>query len=95
MKIPKKLKIGGQLFDIIIRNQRKDNGDMRLGCSDIYANRIFINRQEAQSSTQEESTFIHEIIEVISLFNELKFTHEQISCLETSLYQVLKDNKLI
>lgn len=95
MKLPKKIKIGGHIFDVIVRNKRKEDGDQRLGCSDVYANRIFINRHEAQSLSQEESTLFHEIIEIISAFNDMKLTHDQICALETNLYQVLKDNKLL
>ena len=95
MKIPKTLKIGGHIYKIIIRNKRIKDADTRLGSVDVYANHIFINRDGIQAQSQQESTLLHEIIEAISELNKLKFAEEQICILETGLYQVLKDNKLI
>jgi hypothetical protein len=41
---------------------------------------------------QKVSTLLHEIIEALNHFLELKLEHNVISSLESGLYQVLKDN---
>ena len=43
---------------------------------------------------QQEETLIHEIIETIDTMCELNLEHPDMSVLSTSLYQVLKENKL-
>ena len=93
MKIPKKLKIGGHNYAIIQNNTQKTNADSRLGTADIYKNKIWVDT--AQSQTQQESTLLHEIIEVINEVNLLKLSEESIRVLEGWLYQVLKDNNLL
>ena len=62
-------------------------GGCRLGVG-IYL------EKEAPKDLQ-ESTLIHEIIEAINWELELNLEHNKITALESGLYQVLKDNKLI
>ena len=93
MKIPKKLKIGGQIYRVIERDRNEKDGTDNLATSKPYRNKIWIDNSQPQS--QKESTFLHEIIEIINSLYKLEFKESDICTLETALYQVLKDNKLL
>jgi len=87
MKIPKKLKIGGHLYKVEL--VESDDMDGANGEQDRHKNRIRICKTDPQS--QQEETLIHEIIHAVN--GGLK--EEVVDSLAVSLYQVLKDNKLI
>ena len=93
MKIPKTVKIGGHIYDVAIQAREKENGVNKLGSSSVYQNKIWLTNEQPQS--QMESTFFHEIIEVISALNKLELSEDKICILENQLYQVLKDNNLL
>ena len=92
IKIPKKLKILGYDFEIILKDLLRDSASNKNGSAFLEEQKIWIDNN--QNEEQQKSTFLHEIIEVINMANDLKFTHQQICVLETSLYQILKDNFL-
>lgn len=93
MKIPNQLNIGGQKYDVIITDRFKKDGQSSIGSCQPIHNKVWIEKDIPK--TQQESTFLHEIIEVINSNNDLGMTHQQISTLETQLYQVLKENQLL
>lgn len=95
MKIPKKIKIGGHIYQIIMRDREFEDGGTvgAVGTCDNKFNKIWIDKRWVQS--QQETTLIHEIIEAINWNWKLELTHPQIQGLEASFYQVLKDNKII
>ena len=93
MKIPKTLKISGFIYEITNENLWRKSGSSDFGKEITGLTKIWINTEYNKS--QQESTLIHEIIEAINSSNDLKLYHLQISVLETSLYQVLKDNNLL
>ena len=93
MKIPKKLKIGGHWYKIILQNRAEQGGSDKLGTSLVYKNTIFLDN--SASETHQESTFLHEILEIISVLNKMDLTETQICVFETGLYQVLMDNRLL
>lgn len=92
MTIPKKLKIGGLIYDVILKDRNKECGVSHYGTTDPSLMKIWIH--SGISKQQQESTLIYEILEAINHNWELRLEHQQISQLETSLYQVLKDNNL-
>ena len=94
MKIPKKVKIGGHWYKVLLRkNRERQDGSSSLGSENSRFNNIWIDGNQA--ITQQESTLLHEIIEAINYLNHLSLGEKEISVLETNLYQVLKDNKLL
>ena len=94
MKIPKKLKIGGHWIKIKkVNNRMKQHGDGKMGTSFMWNNTIWLDTDAAIQ--QQESTLIHEILEMIKMMNDLSFDHKELCVLETALYQVLNDNKLL
>ena len=93
MKIPKKIKIGGHIFDIHIEDRSKNGVDDKLGSCNAAQNTIWLDT--SQSQTQLESTLLHEIIEAIDWQQQLELDHKTISQLENALYQVLRDNDLL
>ena len=87
MKIPKSLKIGGQIVEVRLVSGDELDGDS--GATLFDKNLIKVSKDIPQ--TQKEETLFHEIIHMIN--NEL---HEvEVEFLAHDLYQVLKDNKLL
>lgn len=94
MKIPNKIKILGYDYEVVFREDRlKSDGVDNPGTHCSRFQKIWIDKNQNQQ--QQESTFIHEILEAISYSLELQLPHNIISSLETALYQVLKDNDLL
>lgn len=93
MKIPKTLKIGGQVYRVLVKDFVDEGNESLCGYAIAGDNIIAINHALPQS--QQESTFLHEVIEVVNNNYELKLEHPVIQTLEAALYQVLVDNKLL
>ena len=91
MKIPKTIKIGGHNVEI-----RQDDKVMRdrgnHGAS--QCNDLWIELDNTTPETQQASTLLHEILEQVNYLYEIGLEHRQITLLESTLYQVLKDNEL-
>lgn len=89
MKIPGKIKILGHEFTIMMVDLSEAE---TYGYMNPNTNIMRLNKNKAQS--QIDSTLLHEILEAVNHNLELQLAHNQITSLEASLYQVLKDNKL-
>lgn len=89
---PKQLKIGGRIIDVQFVDGEENFPDGEMGLSFIQRGLIKIdNTMEEEFQKQ---VLLHEILEFVNDMFELKLEHYKITCLETALYQVLKDNKL-
>ena len=91
MNIPKSVNVLGRIYKVIIHNEVKTGND-HLGTH--WGNKTAIYLNKNQSSQSMDSCFIHEILEAINYLQQLRLKHDQISRIETALYQVLKENKL-
>ncbi len=89
--IPDKVKIAGQTMKVIY-NIRLASARDEFGNNSRMEGTIEID--STQPVEHQESTFIHEIIEMINAENELGLKHNQITCLATQLHQVFSDNKI-
>lgn len=93
MKMPDSIKIGAHSFDVkIVPNLKDDSAHNCCGRCNGSEQKIEINPCYPQSC--QEATLIHEIIEGINYLYELGLEHHQITILEETLYQVLKENRL-
>ena len=93
MDMPSKLKIVGLNYVLKLNPiLRTDDGLSAVGRHVAGASSIEINPSFPKEV--QESTLIHEILEAINCNFELALAHHQITTLEHTLYQVLKDNKL-
>ncbi len=93
MKIPDKVKIGGKEYLVTFeRNLVQDNGLISMGSANSARQIIKLNNSYPQEGI--ESTFLHEILVIITSAYELGLEHRQISVLEETLYQVLKENNI-
>lgn len=90
MGIPKELKIGGINYDVEVVPWQDVPG--ALGEHNGAKQRIRISAD--QSLDMQESALLHEIIEALNYMYSLNLKHSQIEVLESTLYQVLKDNAL-
>ncbi len=94
MKIPKTIKICGHRYKIkLLKDRIKEDGMENPASSFSRTNTIWIDLNQAESRI--ETCLLHEIIEMLNYELELKLEHRTMSELESGLYQVLKDNKLL
>lgn len=89
-KIPSKIKIGGYTYEVIVEKREVNHGTNSFGSANTRYLRILIEEDLPQQ--QKESTLIHEIIEMIDSNFDLQLSHQTISTISDSLYQVLVDN---
>ena len=93
--IPLRLKILGYDYEVIIEpNRNRDHGIPQSGSCNPYYQKIWIDGDDRPSDGM-PSTLLHEILEAINDHLSLKLEHNVIASLESALYQVLKDNKLV
>ena len=84
------IKIGGIYYKVIYKKDlARDRGHLGECCG----NSAEIGLDNNLNKHVEDKVLLHEIIEAINFEYELKLEHEKISILESSLYQVLIDNK--
>jgi hypothetical protein len=89
MNIPEKIKIGGIIYNCNMSNTlTRDSAVLGTSCG----NACEIVIDSTTQKQNQETTLLHEIIEQINFRYELKLEHNQITTLESALYQVIKDN---
>ena len=93
MKILSQLKIAGYYYDVISKDMEKLEGILNPGAVNLAQHRIFIDT--IQCIEEQESSLIHEILEILNYIYELNLEHDTLASLEASLYQILKDNHLL
>ena len=99
MNIPKKIKILGREFKIILskkitERKTKRGKDISLnGYVCLDSSTIWIDCRT--SKDQRMSTLLHEIIEALVLLLDMKICHDDIERLEVGLYQVLTENGML
>lgn len=92
MKIPTKIKIGGHVFKVEVKEIDKNE----CGETNFLTGTISIEKRLPQSV--KESTLIHEIIchAINTTFTgESHLAHAYMDSVAEQIYQVLKDNKLL
>ena len=103
MKIPSKIDIVGQVYDVILSdNLKEDLKDILkqrpqdahyVGYFSSVWQKIWIDNTMKQS--QKEQTLMHEVLEVINHELALGISHDNLDRLEHCLYYVLSKNKLL
>ena len=99
MNIPKKLKIGGMMWEVEQSNDTTNEGNC-FGSTHPLTQKFFLDPKIKQQ--KKEQTLIHEILHAIWWTNGMRSRkelndHEEyiIDSLSQGLYQVLKDNGLL
>ena len=90
MQIPKKIKIGGFIIEVIYENNlmtdRQHTGE--------YHPRIQTIKIDKDCSEQEkEEVFVHELLEAIKAIYNIELYHRELTLLATVLHQVIKDSR--
>lgn len=100
MKIPNKLKVGGHTYDVKITDyDDEEKGKYNWGRTDLAKKKICIDKTIARSA--QEETFFHEMLHCITHDTKINYNIEEdkeedfVRRMASSLYQVLKDNKII
>ena len=99
MEIPKKLKVGGHIYNVDTDYSFVERSD-RYGHSDHAMKEIKITPVDSNGKKRHESgieeTFIHEILHCVDeVYNAHNLEEGTVERLSQGLYQVLKDNDLI
>ena len=99
MIIPKKLKVGGHVYEVKKGYEFKERSD-RCGQSDHEGFEILLAGRTQKGGKRPvqavEETFVHEILHCIDeVYNASALTEEQVYRLSQGLYQVLTDNKML
>lgn len=91
MKIPKRLKIGGHIFEVDDSKELSENTD-----ADSDTKNLLIRIDKNLPQTQKESELIHEIFHMINVtLDDSEIGHALLDSLSEQFYQVLKDNNLL
>ena len=89
MRIPKRIKIAGHSYKVKFKpNLYRDND--AAGRSN--ANKCTIDLDPTGSESHQCEILLHEIVEQINYRFELNLSHDKISILGASFWQVLNDN---
>ena len=96
MKIPKEIRVGGIDYKIEHVKESLDG----INSEAVYAGRVMFKEHkilllDSYPSEKQFKTLLHEIIHIIDEDLKIGIDEENICRLETGLYQVLKDNKLL
>jgi len=91
MKIPSQLKILGRNYKVIEKEEKETTNDNMGTCWGKYS-LIYINK--CAEPQFKEATLLHEILEAVNQMQDIGLKHSQVKRLETSIYQVLKENDL-
>jgi hypothetical protein len=86
-KIQGSLKIQGRDWTVKVVSPADIKGNWGLTCFDSQTIKLAANLDI-------KATLIHEIIEVINFYAELKLPHWKIKALENGIVQALRDNKI-
>ena len=104
MKLPKKLKIGGHVFDVIYPYEFPDSsstGAMVFPEENVIKISSVTLNKNPKSESCVWVTIIHEVLHALDqfsmhkIFDEVEFGEEKCECLAQGLYQVLVDNDLL
>ena len=94
MKIPNKLKVGGHEYKVqITKTYDEAKGYNNWGRTNHAKLKIYIDSEINQS--KKEETFIHELLHTVDHHIGSILKEDQVNRISNSLYQVIKDNKLI
>lgn len=88
MKIPKRIKIGAQIYKVI--PCRREGRESRFGSIDAV--HLELRLADEAEPTRQEQTLIHEIVEGINIEYDVGLKHHQIELLEIGIYRLLCDN---
>jgi hypothetical protein len=93
-EIPKKLRIAGYDYEVILDEDRnKDHGVSARGSCNAFYQKIWLDGSQPFEGLK--TTLLHEILEAVNDHYEMGLNHHTICSLETVLYQVLKENRLV
>lgn len=90
MNIPKKVRIGGHTFKVVLEKFKEQEN---MGSCDFTKNIITIDANMPQD--QKEATFIHEAMHAMNTTLGSGMGHIMLDSLAEQMYQFLSDNNLL
>jgi len=91
VNIPKAIKSGGHWIKVEkVPTRNIDNS----GTFDTYHRLIRIREDVGIPESVIAETFLHEILEVIKICNNLEIDHTHLTILSEHLFQIMRDNRL-
>lgn len=96
MKIPRKVNIGGIIYDVKIISGKANNAlQQTTNLGNINSEKCLITIEKDVNKQTQEQTFFHEIMHGIEWHFKLDISEENIDRIATGFYQVLRENKLL
>jgi len=96
MRIPKKARICGQMFDVIMKDEIEvGNGKRKeklLGLCDTQDTKIYLKK--GMSAEKKKEVFLHECVHAIEVNLDLGLSEQKVNLLGVLLLSFLKDNRL-
>jgi len=92
VKLPKRIKIGPVVFDIVQEDKLLDEGCNRKLLGQILISDCLIKMEPKQHDNTWRLTLLHEIVHGISVFSGCELSEEQVDRITNLLGAVLLDN---
>lgn len=96
MRIPKTVRIGGKIFNIVYKNTLKDkdlhDGAELLGKADVNACKIYLSR--GLSKEKKKEIFLHEVLHVIDIDKGFNLTEKKVNNLAIEILDFIISNKI-
>ena len=89
MKIPKRVKILGQIYTVGYQSEMQDD----MGECDYQNNTITLLSGMPEEKMMQ--TFLHEIVHAIDFTMNLNLKENQVDNMSVALYQILKENNIV
>lgn len=93
MKIPKKVIICGQTFDVVYMKELSEDGQKLLGKIDTSDNKIYLKNGMAKD--REAEVFLHECIHGLDENLDIGLGEKRVGILGVTIYSFLKTNNFI
>jgi len=90
--IPQYVKVGGTNYRVVVGDILRQEG--RAEVAYLQISEALIKIAENIDAQIAQQSLIHEIVEAMNTANDLELSHQTISTLAESFYQVLRDNDL-
>jgi len=99
MRIPKRLKVGGHLYQVTVGHQFRENDNL-VGQARKVEGLILLATHVPGGApclrSQIEETFVHELLHIVnSIYNADGLDEKTVTRLSEGLYQVLTDNRML
>lgn len=93
MNLPETIKIGGFTYKVVYQEDREvQSGSSQPANCHLGFHKIWINKNQCDEEIL--ASLLHEVLEAMKYHYDLGLVHKDLTILESTLFQVLKDNPI-